>query len=92
MSVLNRAICTLLLCVVLASQSLGGAHAASHAAAESGECAVCATYANPIAALPSGVMMPLPVASGAAPIHDESLTTPNGSVLCIRQRGPPTRI
>ena len=92
MSPKHRTLCTLMLLVVLASQALGGAHASSHVGAESGECALCATFANPLAALPDSEPLPLARANHNGPIDFLPIAESSSEVRCNHQRGPPARI
>lgn len=89
---MNRVLCTLLLFFALASQALGGAHAASHPTAEPGECVLCATYTNPIAALPGDGPVPMQFGYNDAPVTPASLVAPSPAVVTGQPRGPPDRI
>lgn len=89
MLAMNRLLCTTLLLLIVNSSVLADVHAATHVAADPGECVLCATYGNPAAALPdSGLLLP-PVTKNiqVADLHNEAEWSP--SIDCIHSRGPP---
>lgn len=86
---MNRFLCTTLLLLIVISNVFADVHAATHVAADPGECMLCATYGNPAAVPPdSGLLLP-PVIKNvqfAEFRHAAEWTT---SIVCIHARGPP---
>lgn len=89
---MHRILCTLMLLLVLASQALGAAHEATHVGTDPGECALCVSYGNSLAAPPDPYLFPLPVAKQDDAIESLLLEDSASAVLCRHQRGPPALI
>ncbi|MGI9236619.1 MAG: hypothetical protein ACR2QZ_04440 [Woeseiaceae bacterium] len=89
---MHRYFCLLLLLFVIAGQALGVAHAATHVGADSGECALCASYGDSTVALPTSGPDPTPVLNQCSSVDLSASAESNSAILCRHQRGPPSRV
>ena len=92
MSSMHRAICTLVLLLVVASQALGVVHAATHGGFDASDCGLCATFAQPAAAIPDTGAVALSVSAHRPCIGCLPVAHAASGVPCNHQRGPPPRI
>lgn len=86
---MNRALYSIVLLVLIASNALIGVHAASHVTVDPTECELCAAYNDPSDAIPADRVEIPPLQRQS---HDslcgagvDAQTTP----LTVRQRAPP---
>jgi len=86
---MNRFLITTLLLLVVISNVVADVHAATHGAADSGECVICATYGNPTAALTESGLLSPPVTKNIQVSDFHHAAERTSSILCIHLRGPP---
>lgn len=85
---MNRFLCTTLLLLIVISNVFADVHAATHVAADPGDCMLCATYGNP-AVPPDSGLLSAPVIRNVQVAEFRHAAEWTSSIVCIHSRGPP---
>ena len=89
---MNRILCTTLLLIVIIGYAMGTAHAAVHVTADSGDCALCATYSSSNDAIPASATPVLPVTKSRDVADFKDVVESSSAVADVHPRGPPASI